>query len=54
MKDFKFVKTLGQGSYGKVSQVILHGSSYALKQVEKQKVLKVDKVASVHLERDVL
>lgn len=32
----------------------LQDHSFALKQVDKQKVLEVDKVASVHLERDVL
>ena len=54
MKDFKWLKDLGRGSYGVVSLVKLHGCEYALKQVDKQKVLQVNKVANVHFERDVL
>jgi len=54
MKDFQLVRDLGSGSYGVVSLVNLHGNYYALKQVNKQKVLQVDKVANVHFERDVL
>lgn len=54
MKDFKFVKDLGSGSYGDVQLVELRGELYALKRVNKQKVLKVNKVANVHFERDVL
>ena len=54
MKDFKLIRDLGAGSYGVVSLVNLHGNHYALKQVNKQKVLSVDKVANVHFERDVL
>lgn len=54
MKDFRLIKDLGSGSYGLVSLVNLHDRLYALKQVNKQKVLQVDKVANVHFERDVL
>ena len=54
MKDFKLIRELGSGSYGIVSLVNLHGQLYALKQVNKKKVLKVEKVANVHFERDVL
>ena len=54
MKDFQLIKDLGSGSYGLVSLVNLHNRLYALKQVNKQKVLQVDKVANVHFERDVL
>lgn len=54
MKDFQLVRDLGSGSYGVVSLVNLHGNYYALKQVNKQKVIQVDKVANVHFERDVL
>ena len=54
MKDFKLIRELGSGSYGVVSLVNLHGQLYALKQVNKKKVLKVEKVANVHFERDVL
>ena len=54
MKDFRRIKDLGSGSYGIVQLVNLHGNHYALKQVNKQKVLQVDKVNNVHLERDVL
>ena len=54
MKDFQLIKDLGSGSYGVVSLVNLHGTPYALKKVDKQKVLKLDKVANVHFERDVL
>jgi len=53
-KDFKRIRDLGSGSYGIVTLVNLHGHHFALKQVNKQKVLQVDKVANVHLERDVL
>ena len=54
MKDFKLIRDLGSGSYGVVSLVNLQGKYYALKQVNKQKVLQVGKVANVHFERDVL
>lgn len=54
MKDIKLIHDLGAGSYGVVSLINLHGSVYALKQVNKQQVLQVDKVANVHFERDVL
>ena len=35
MKDFQLIKDLGSGSYGIVSLVNLHGSLFALKQVNK-------------------
>ena len=54
MKDFKLIKDLGSGSYGEVSLVNLHDRLFALKQVNKKKVLQVDKVSNVHFERDVL
>ena len=54
MKDFKFVKDLGHGSYGIVSLVEVKGRHFALKQVNKQQVLRVDKVSNMHFERDVL
>ena len=54
MKDFKWIRDLGTGSYGVVSLVELQGSLYALKQVNKATVFQVDKVANVHFERDVL
>ena len=54
MKDFKCIRDIGSGSYGIVSLVELHGSPYALKQVNKETIQKVDKVANVHFERDVL
>ena len=54
MKDFKLIKDLGSGSYGEVSLVNLHNRLFALKSVNKQKILQVDKVSNVHFERDVL
>lgn len=54
MKDFQLIRELGSGSYGIVSLVNLHGELHALKQVNKKKVLEVDKVANVHFEKDVL
>ena len=54
MKDFKWIRDLGNGSYGVVSLVELQGNLYALKQVNKEQVMKVDKVANVHFEKDVL
>lgn len=54
MKDFKLMRDLGYGSYGVVSLVNLHGKEYALKQVNKQTVLRANKVANMHRERDVL
>ena len=53
-KDFKRIRDLGSGSYGVVTLVNLHGYHFALKQVNKAKVLAVDKVNNVHCERDVL
>lgn len=53
-KDIKLIHDLGAGSYGVVSLVNIHGDVFALKQVNKSKVLQVEKVANVHFERDVL
>ena len=54
MKVFRFVKDLGQGSYGVVSLVEVRGKYFALKQVNKDQVVRVDKVSNMHFERDVL
>ncbi len=53
-KDIKLIHDLGAGSYGVVSLVNIHGDVFALKQINKSKVLQVEKVANVHFERDVL
>ena len=54
MEEFIEIKEIGSGSYGVVSLVELHGSLYAIKQVNKETIQKVDKVANVLFERDVL
>lgn len=54
MKDFKVLKEVGKGSYGRVFKVDLKGQVLALKQVSKDIVIKTGKIASIHFEKDVL
>ena len=54
MKDFCFIKDLGHGSYGVVSLVRVKDKYFALKQVNKEQVQRVDKVSNMFFERDVL
>lgn len=41
--DFKIIKTLGEGSFGKVSLVEKDGFKYALKEVNKEFIVKHEK-----------
>lgn len=54
MKDFKLVRDLGSGSYGVVQLVNLRGQLHALKQVNKNKVISLEKVDNVYFEKNVL
>ena len=53
---FESISKLGEGSFAKVYLVKKKGeeSLFALKQLDKVKILKIDKVESVHRERDIL
>ena len=52
--DYENVKYLGKGSYGQVNLVSLNDAFFALKEVDKDFVIKHDKTESVFRERDIL
>ena len=56
INDFEMLSPLGDGAYGKVLLVRnkQYQTNYALKIVEKAKVVKVGKVEHVHRERDIM
>ena len=53
--QFDFIKNIGQGAYGSVFHVKRRqtGLEYALKQLEKDHILKYDKKDAVYRERDI-
>jgi serine/threonine protein kinase len=52
--DFTKVRVIGKGSYGQVFLVMYRGKQMALKQVNKEFVLKCDRIKSVYNEKSAL
>lgn len=54
MKDFQIQRKLGQGAYGKVYLALNNDKEYSIKKLDKDFLIKRQKVQSVYRERDIL
>jgi serine/threonine protein kinase len=54
--DYKIIKTIGKGSFGKVvlARNLKNTKSYAIKIIDKQFIEKQNKVDQIHVERQIL
>lgn len=54
--DFRILKTIGRGSYGKV-YMVQHGMTdqiFAMKSVKKELLIRTDQVQGIRVEREIL
>eukprot|EP00351_Strombidinopsis_sp_SopsisLIS2011_P002466 CAMPEP_0116882520 /NCGR_PEP_ID=MMETSP0463-20121206/14777_1 /TAXON_ID=181622 /ORGANISM="Strombidinopsis sp, Strain SopsisLIS2011" /LENGTH=73 /DNA_ID=CAMNT_0004535837 /DNA_START=275 /DNA_END=496 /DNA_ORIENTATION=+ len=52
--DFKIIREIGKGAYGKVYKAQYKQQVYALKELQKDFIIKANKVDAVYRERDIL
>ena len=54
IEDFKLIKVIGTGTFGKVFLAILNGKTVALKALKKTQLIELRQVEHVKQERDIL
>jgi serine/threonine protein kinase len=52
--DYKLIRIIGTGTFGKVYLAILNGKSYALKMLHKKKIIELKQIDHIKNEKNIL